>query len=406
MDKKRILLIVLFILAVFLITYGLYAVFWKKPTAPPTGLINAPAVNAPAGVLPTAGIGAPAPVAPALPTVTALPKASLIARGGLTATPALTTTAALNPSLAGDGKNVNFYDQSVGKFYRLTPDGQMSPLSSQTFYNVKNITWAPAGDKAILEYPDNSKILYNFNTQKQATLPKHWENFSFSGQGDQIAAKSIGVSPENRWLVTADPDGANVKLIEPLGDNADKVQVNWSPAGSVVAFTATGDALGFGRRQIIPLGLNNENYKPLIVEGMNFEPKWSKTGDKLIYSTYSPDTDYNPTIWFTSAQGEQMGSGRRKLNLNTWADKCVFANNDVVYCAVPNELQRGAGLVPEVAAGTPDTLYKVDLKSNLKSVVAVPESNYDMKNLVVSADQSILYFTDQTTGHLHKIQLK
>ncbi len=405
MDKKKIVFIILFIAAALLIAFGLYFLFFKKPTVPQVAVV--PTEEVAPSTLPTAQVGAPPGKAVALPsTATALPSASAIGQGGLTQTTALTTNPALFPSLGSDGKTMNFYDPTTGRFFRLTSDGQMVPLSSQTFYNAQKITWSPQDNKAIIEFPDQSKILYNFDSQKQVTLPRHWEDFSFSAQGNQIAAKSIGVAVENRWLVVANPDGSEAKPIEPLGDNADKVQVNWSPAGGVVAFSATGDALGFDRREILPLGLNNENYKPLIVEGLGFEPKWSPQGNQLLYSIFSPDTDYVPTLWITNAQGEEMGSNRRKLNLNTWADKCAFADNDTLYCAMPNNLERGVGFVPELANDSPDTLYKIDLKTGLKNLVAIPEQNVSLSNLLVSADQSVLYFTDNATGQLRKIQLK
>lgn len=406
MDKKRLLLIILFIVAVIGIGYGLYYFFWKKPAAPARRVVTPP-VNLAPGVLPTAEVGKPPGVVSALPpTTAALPKASTVARGGLTQAPALTATSAVYPALSRDGQNLNYYNPTDGKFYRITADGQASQLSSQVFYNVRQATWSAAGDKAILEYPDNSKILYNFATQRQATLPKHWEGFSFAPQGDKIAAKSLGVAPENRWLITAEPDGSGAKLIEPLGDNADKVRVSWSPGGGVVAFSATGDALGFGRQQFIPLGQNQENYKPLVVEGLGFEPKWSTAGDKLLYSAFNQDSDYNPTLWLTKAQGEEMGAGRHRLNLATWARKCAFSDNETVLCAVPNKLERGLGFAPELAKEIPDTLYKIDLRTNLKTVLALPEGDFSMENLVVTADQSVLYFTDNATGQLHKIQLK
>ncbi len=402
MDKKRLLLIALFIIATAAIAYGLYYVFLKKPAAPP--VVKKPPVTAPAGELPTAGIGAPPPALP--PTAAALPKAAPTAQGGLTQTTALTPGAALFATVSADGKNANYYDPSSGKFFRVTSNGQAAQLSAQTFADAQKVTWSTQNDKAIIEYPDNSKILYNFTTQKQATLPKHWENFSFSSQGDKIAAKSIGVSVENRWLVIANPDGSEAKTVEALGNNADKVQVNWSPAGGVIAFAATGDALGFARKEIIPLGPNNENYKPLVVEGMSFEPKWSPSGGQLIYSTFNADSNYAPTLWFTEAQGDNMGANRHKLNINTWADKCAFADNDTVYCAVPNTLEKGVGFAPALAKSTPDTLYKIDLKTNLKNMVAVPEGNLSITNLVISADKSILYFTDNSTGQLNQMKLK
>lgn len=403
MDKKRLLLIALFIVATVGIAYALYYVFLKKPAAPP--VVEKPPVTAPApGALPTAGVGAPVPTLP--PTAVALPKAAPTAQGGLTQTTALTSGQARFATVSSDGKNANYYDPTSGKFFRVTPSGQTIQLSSQTFADAQKVTWSAQNDKAIIEYPDNSKILYNFTTQKQATLPKHWEEFSFSAQGDKIVAKSIGISPENRWLVIANPDGSEAKTVEALGNNADKVKVSWSPAGGVIAFTATGDALGFARKEIIPLGPNNENYKPLVVEGLSFEPKWTPDGGSLIYSTFNADSNYAPTLWFTEAQGDNMGVNRHKLNVNTWADKCTFADNDTVYCAVPNNLEKGVGFVPELAKSSPDTLYKIDLKTNLKNMVAVPEGSMSMANLIISSDKSTLYFTDNLTGQLHQMKLK
>ena len=402
MDKKRILLIALFIIVTVAIAYGLYYVFLKKPAAAPVTI--KPPITAPTGGLPVAKEGVPTPTLP--PTAVALPKAAPTAQGGLTQTTALTSGQARFSTVSSDGKNANYYDPNSGKFFRVTPNGQATQLSSQTFADAQKVTWSTQNDKAIIEYPDNSKILYNFTTQKQATLPKHWEDFSFSAQGDKIAAKSIGVSVENRWLVIANPDGSEAKTIEPLGKNVDKVKVSWSPAGGVIAFAAIGDALGFARKEIIPLGPNNENYKPLVVEGMSFEPKWAPDGGKLIYSTFNADSNYAPTLWFTEAQGDNMGANRHKLNINTWADKCTFADNETVYCAVPDVLEKGVGFVPELAKSSPDTLYKVDLKTNLKNMVAVPEGNLSMSNLIISADKSTLYFTDNLTGQLKQMKLK
>lgn len=402
MDKKKIVLIILFVAATLLIAYGIYYFFWRKAPAP-LPFANLP-VNVAPGVLPIANIGAPTGInVPS--TVTPLPTASSIARGGLTQTTIINDANTLNPSLSSDGNNVNFYNPQEGKFYRITSTGQTQLLSTQTFYNVQKVTWGPQSDKAILEYPDNSKVFYDFNAAKQVTLPKHWEGFSFSPQGDQITAKSVALDPDNRFLIISDPDGANAQPILPTGQNQDKVQMTWSPNGSVIAFSDTGRPQGFGRKQIIPIGKNGETFNPLIVEGFEFQPQWSKNGDKLVYSTYNTDSSYKPTLWITNADPANMGTDRHKLNVETWANKCTFADNSVLYCAVPEKLDEGAGLVPDLAKGIPDLLYKIDLKTNLKNLVAKPEGNYSMDNLIISNDNSTLFFTD-ANGALHKMNLK
>lgn len=407
MDKKRILLIILFILVTLGIAFALYYVFFKAPTVP-TEVVITPTNVAP-GALPGAPSGLP-PAAIVIPTapspVTPLPTVSSVAQGGLTKVTTLYSNTTISPTLAADGSNLNFYNPIEGKFYRITTDGKTQPLSDKTFFDVQKITWAPNSDKAILEYPDSSKTLYDFNQGKQVTLPKHWTGFSFSSQGDKILAKSVATDPNNRWLIVANPDGTNAEPIIALGENQDKVIVKWSPDGGVAALSDTGFAQGIGRKQIIPIGLNGENYNPLLIEGFDFQPKWSTNGDTLLYSTYSADTNYNPTLWLTNAKGGDMGTGRHKLNIDTWADKCVFSNATTLYCAVPQDLQEGMGLVPSLSSNSVDQLYKIDLTTNIKTLIAKTETTYSMRDLVVSKDGSTLYFVDNNSDQLQKINLK
>jgi hypothetical protein len=406
MDRRKILFITVFSLAILLIIYGLYYFFWRKPVEAPLGARpEEAAVNAPSAGLPTAGVGAPPGAAVnAPPEGPGVLPPSAIAKGGVTLAPLVVQGPVFKPILGAAGR-LNYYDPAGGKFYRVGADGQAKLLSSKSFYNVKNVVWSPESDKGIIEYPDNSKIFYDFTTGRQVTLPKHWESFSFTPQGDRVVGKSLGVDPENRWLMVANPDGSEARAVLPLGDNADKVQVAVSPAGGVLAFSDTGK-LGGGRKEIIPLGENNERYNPLVVEGYGFQPRWSTAGDKLVYSVYNNDSDYKPELWITNAQGDKMGTGRRKLDVATWADKCVFQDNDTVICAVPQDLPTGAGLQPELGKEYADSIYKIDLRTGLKNLLATPDKRMSLTNLIVSPDKTALYFSNANSGELHTMKLQ
>lgn len=405
MDKKRLLYIILFILAVGLISWAFYYVFIRKPVPPQ--VVNIPPVNVPTNGLPSAVTGLPSGIITNVPsTISTLPTASTVAQGGLTQSPLVTVNAVQNASLSPDGQKINYYNTEDGKFYRIGSDGIAQALSNKIFYNVQKITWSPQGNKGILEYPDNSKIFYDFSTEKQVTLPKHWENFSFSKNGSQIAAKSIGLDYNNRWLLTANPDGTNAQTVFPLGNNADKVQVSWSPAGEIIGFSNTGNPQELGKKEIITLTRSGETLNPLLVEGLDFHPLWSTDGDKLVYSTFNQASELKPTLWVTNAEGNETGTGRHKLEVNTWAEKCTFADDNTLYCAVPTELQYGAGFEPSVADNTPDQIYKIDLINNTKTLIATPDSNSSISNLMVTADKSTIFFTDKTTGQLHQLKLK
>ena len=403
MDKKKIFFIIAFFVVAGLLGYGLYYFFFRAAPPPPEA---PPAAVLPTGVLPGAAPGVPgAPPAPPPEAVPpGLPEAATIAAGGLTQSNIVANVSAKQLTLASDGKAMQYWNQADGKFYRVTSDGLVKPLSGEIFFNIQNITWAPDKNRALLEYPDGAKIIYNFDTQKQFTVPRHWQDFSFSPGSDKLAAKSIGIDPDNRWLITTNTDGSGTKAIEALGENADKVTVSWSPTGQMVAFSRTGDYQGFDSQEVIPIGQNHENFKSFTVQGMGFTPVWSPQGDKLLYSVYNADSGFRPTLWVAAAGTDRI-SGRKALEINTWADKCTITGGNA-YCAVPSNLDEGAGFAREVADGTPDVFYKIDLTTGTKTLLAVPETDATAENLQASADGQYLFYTDKSSGIIYKIRLR
>ncbi len=393
---KRVLLIIALLAVSGVIAYGLYFLFTRttkigQPQQPTGGNLSTTTLpgssNAPAtttGITQGAGGGL-------------LPVSGIIA----STTPSYYKPVAVNQVLSGAatypslnaGGDFRYYNANDGKFYRVMPNGTVVKLSDQVFFNAQKVTWAKNQNEAVIEYPDGSKIIYNFDTNKQTTLPKHWQDFSFSEDGTQIAAKSIGLDAANRWLVTVGNDGSGAKLIEPLGDNADKVTVDWSPSRQVVAFSQTGAPQSGEAREELLVGLNGENFKSLIVEGSGFQPQWSTTGNKLIYSVYSSRSDFKPELWVTDSSGDNIGNNRHLLNLNTWADKCTFSDDNILFCAVPRDLPTGAGMSRDIAQYNYDNLYKIDLRTGLKTPISL-NGNYNVTNISYDAGHNKLIFTD------------
>ncbi|MBI4435468.1 PD40 domain-containing protein, partial [Candidatus Uhrbacteria bacterium] len=252
-----------------------------------------------------------------------------------------------------------------------------------------------------------SNIVYNFDTEKQVTLPSHWEDFDFSPVADELAAKSIALDPQNRWLVVTSDDGSKTQSIQALGENEDKVQVNWSPNDQVVAFADTSNAIqgGVDRNVIYPVGKNKENFKGLVVEGLEFESLWSPNGKQLLYSVTGSYSNNKPLLWIVDATSSTMGDNRQSLGLNTWVDKCTWTSASVVYCAVPLELPNNAGLQRSLYANEPDALFKLDLSAGTSTLIAIPEEATAMNNLQISDDGSSLYFTNRS-GQLELMRLK
>ncbi|MBU4375346.1 hypothetical protein KKH38_02490 [Patescibacteria group bacterium] len=404
---KKIILAASFVLIVFLLGYFLYIMFFKP--AAPAPITTEEEAGGAAAELPIASVGtgqiiesAPGAGLPA-EKITA-PAASKTAKGGLTQVEQLNDAPGLYATLSGSGSGLQYYNKSDGKFYKVDNGGKIIALSDKVFFQVESAVWSPDKNKAILEYPDGANILYDFNNNRQTTLPAHWKDFNFSPSGQQIVMKSMGLDPDNRWLAISNADGSKTRRVEALGGKDDTVYSSWSPNNQSIAMYTEG--IDFDRQEVFLVGLNNENFKSMVIEGRGFQSKWSPKGDKLLYSVYSSANDLKPMLWIANAQGESIGAGRKSFGVETWADKCAFADSINVYCAVPEKLEEGAGLFPEMAKNTKDNLYKIDAQTGLKKLVAVPDGSYNMSNIIISDDGKYLYFTDATSGRLYKIDLK
>lgn len=405
---KRVLFIGGFLCVTVGIAFLIYRVFFK----------NAEPVNQPTSAYPRyQGQLSPSATGTQTGTTTTAPGGLNPAQGttnnnpaGQAAAPSRTTVLNTNVnqfiSLSSDGSGVRSYNPVDGKFYKISNDGTSVPLSSQAFFNVQDVNWGNKSDKAIMTYPDGSKIYYDFTNNTQASLPKTWEDFNFAPQDNQIVAKSVGNNESNRFLVISNPDGSNAQLVADMGENQDKVHSSWSPNDQIVAYSFTGDPIGFDRQSIVMVGKHQENFKNLIVEGRGFVPNWSPSGNNILYSVYSSADDYKPTLWVSGAVGDSMNANRQNIKLNTWADKCAWQNEQSIVCAVPTSLGTGAGLQRDLFANVPDSIYRIDLQNGSVVNLGQPDGNPSINKVVLSPDGTKLYYDNHSNGTLASFSLR
>ncbi len=402
---KKILLVALFCLVIIGVGFLLYTFFFKSDSVQ-NPVTQTPPVNQGGNGLPSAN---PGTNIPSTSNGGQLPSENGSQTPNTTGTPNSDTNAESNIisddaafSAVNQSGQAQFYNQTDNRFYTVDSEGKLVTLSNKQFFGVKNVTWSPNATKAILEYPDGNKIRYDFNSEEQITLPKHWEDFAFSPAGEQIVAKSIGLDPNNRWLVVANDDGSKAKNIEPLGENGDKVISSWSPNNQSVAFYVEG--VDFNRKEVFFVGQNGENFKSMVTEGRGFQPLWAPKGDELLYSTYSSDNDYKPTLWIAGAQGDSIGANRRPLGLNTWANKCSYSGASL-FCAVPVTLERGAGMFPASGQNTQDLLYRINTQTGQKEIITNSATS-SINHLSFSPDGTYLYYIEGGTNRLRKIKIR
>ncbi|MFA5124527.1 MAG: hypothetical protein WC473_01690 [Patescibacteria group bacterium] len=409
LDWKKIGVFALIIGATALLIFFIYWFFWLPFFAPPAITpIEQPATTT-ISQFPEAGAGNQqiATQSGSLPqspgqTPASVPTVTQTAQGGLTAINAIVKDPVYFSSMTSGG-TINYYNTKDGKFYRVDSNGNITALSDQVFYNVSNAIWDNKGGKAVLEYPDGSNIVFDFNTQKQITLPKHWESFEFSPNDEQILFKNMALDTENRFLVAAKYDGSSPKILESIGGIENQIQTNWSPNNQMVATFNEGKDLN--RSEVYFVGLNGENFKSMIVEGRGFQSEWSPNGGRLLYSVHNM-TDFKPQLWISDAYGDNVGTNRQALSLNTWPDKCTFAGNDTLYCAVPRNLPDGADIDRSVANTLADDIYQIDLTTGQQTLIATPTRQGSISNIMynISSPKS-LFFSDANNNRIYKIDL-
>lgn len=408
---KRVLLLLLLMAVTVGIGFAIYYVFFR-------GLVEEPGATQPGtitGTLPNANTGSivtnsqtPDTNLPNAGTNPNVPELRLPDSSGQVSVPK--TSIAIDHSvenISADGRGaVRFYDTTDQRFYKIGDDGSVILLSNTTFPAVDSVAWGQTSDKAILEFPDGSNIYYDFATGKQATLPQQWEDFTFSTNDDQISAKSVGNNENNRFLVVSNPDGTGAKAVEELGRNQDKVQTTWSPNGQVVAFAFTGEPLGLDRQSVLMVGQNRENFPALVVEGRGLTPNWSPNGQTLLYSVYNSSNGYRPTLWVSGASGDNTNANRRNLGLQTWADRCVWATDTRIYCAVPSNLGDGAALQPDLfQSATQDFIYRIDLSNGSITNLGQPGGQPSVRSIALSGDKLSLFLNDAVTGQLIRFRI-
>ncbi len=400
-DWKKIALVTGFIALVLFLSLAIYFVFFRSIIATPEPA-TPPASETPNGTLPTTTGTRPMPIGGG------------DAGGGISNQPPTTGNTITPESIESfidepayfatpttDG-GIIYYSSGKDKFYQVSANGTVTTYDNKAFYNVSNVNWSPNRNRAVLEYPDGSNIVYDFSTGKQITLPAHWQDFSFSPTSGQIAFKSMALDPNNRFLAVSNYDGTESKTIDNLGTKGSQFEVNWSPNNQMVAnFTEGKDG---SRSEVFFIGLNKENFKAMTIEGYDFNGVWSPNGDRMIYSVYTPSNNYKPELWIADTNVNSIGNNRQRLELETWGDKCTFVDDARVLCAVPRSLPFGAGLDRTSANTTSDTLYEINLATGARRTISTGNKNYTINKIIATPNSDDVFFTD-TNNQLYRIDL-
>jgi hypothetical protein len=98
---------------------------------------------------------------------------------------------------------------------------------------------------------------------------------------------------------------------------------------------------------------------------------------------------------------------RTPLDLTTLPEKCVWQNNTVVFCAVPQGISDGQ-YPDDWYQGNivfKDSLWSIDTSKGSTANIISPTQSFDISKLIISPDGSYLYFINKIDGTLWSYRL-
>lgn len=279
------------------------------------------------------------------------------------------------------------------------PAGTQESLSTITIVGLVDALWSPARDRAIVSYLDGT-IIKSFlfkaiGTSSVATLPSGVRSSAWSPTGSSLAY--LTQKDGETALATADSSGKNQKTIfrTPMQELAlswplpEKFALQTNPSGVVPGYIflytrSTGELTRF-------LGPLN-----------GLTSLWSPKGGRVLVGS-------------TNAAGKSLllairdSSGKEIMtaSVQTLPEKCAWASEERVYCAVPRGIPQDAILPDDYRRGelnTNDRLVVIDLKTKIISGI-FNDGGYDMADLAVTRDEKYVFFTDRITGNVWGVEV-
>ncbi len=382
--------IILMILAIVLLVLRLR----RAPAIPPAPL---PIQNPPSTTLPTAGQGG-------VPTT--IP--------GATLTPTQPETGIHSFDFAEEffyapnrsGGNLIAFSPQRGAFVQIDNQGHVDPLGEFQFSDVLGVNWSHDRSNALIEQSNGAKTLYNIQTKKQQTLPNQWSDIQFGPNNDSLVFKNTGTTVDGNWLASTNLTNGSLTLLRALGDNADSVEVNPSPDGSI---SALGAIPTDGTSQDLYFIKKTGELSPAVsIKGGFFQSQWSPNSRWLLFSTADLQKQFKPLLWLGVGGGAKQGQ-YTPLPLNTTAEQCTFTSRSTsIICSVPDSsslsgygISKGSS-IPDV----PHRVVSLNLTDGSIKTLYTPPTSSVLVKPVVTADDKTLYITNRTTGQLESISLQ
>lgn len=301
-----------------------------------------------------------------------------------------------------------FSDKSSGNIYTLDDQNNPNRLSNATLPAMGESYFGSdaSGWRAILRQEKGGQVSTNIGLLKitgSSTGPfelkiSPWINpssLAVAPNGSKIAYLETQLDG-SATLYTNDWNLKSTKKVwsSPLKEWV----VNW-PKDNLISLTSRASFDYPGTASVLDLKTSQSK---VILNNINgLTTNTSPDGQKIIYSKSLLDS-------FSLYQYDQATGTSRLLDLNTLPDKCVWFDNDILYCAVPKTIEPGR--YPDDwyqgKISFSDNIWRIDLKQRTTLLAYPLKGNYDLVNLTINKQTGWLYALNKSDNTLQAFSLK
>ena len=288
--------------------------------------------------------------------------------------------------------------------------GQPKTLANFAFV-PRNIIWSPDGKKALVQKSDTEWALFSREKAMGANrdeaillLKPGIESPTWTSLGDRIVYKYFDAGTKKRTLNIANPDGSEWSTI---GETPFQfLEMRPVPKSSTVAMWNRGNAFEKTSLKILPL-IGGEA-RDIFSANYGADYSFAPNGKDILVS----DSVEKGGATISIALINDQGGGYTNLFIPSLISKTVWSKNSrFVYYALPGSIPTGSVLPNDYFRKpilTADTFWKVDVQTGEKSRVVDTndiDQSYDAENLVLDADETLLFFHNRRDGKIYRINL-
>ena len=376
-NKRKILIVLLVILALALAGFAVYYVYFRKTPGETT--------------TETPGAGKP----PAQTGVRAMDDKLK----------KISSVIAVSPIASADGQKI-LYAGKKGNLYETDFDGgNQKETNLVVLQNLIKTLWSPAREEFATIYAnaDGRKIFYNnAKTKKTSPYDAGIKSLAFSKSENKIAYYLSNDLQNTNAVFIADADGANARAV--FNTRVKDIRVEWVSSNQIAISTAPS---GLVPNVLWVLNIDTQKLLPVMSQVYGFTMRWSPSGGRFLFS----QTDAKGAN-LTLSSSNQTGTEVKNLGLATLPEKCAFSAKDenIVFCSAPAS-------APDIV--WPDDYYKqiysaseqiwsINLSTGKKDMVYDFDETLasDAADLIVSPGADRLIFLNKKDGAIYSLKLK